>query len=317
MLEYANYIIRLAMAAWDTPMSILAAVPTDLQLVKNFISTSTRRLINLGDEDLAVLVATGNVLIGMDSAIWGVIAFQPEARPVSLPAQAPDRIYLRAAAFGRAVSPSEGMHELVDAYCARESGLPRLVIAYGGEPWYDRALMAANLVLREQVYFYALERLGQQVARWPRLSGPAALQLAFPEDMARLAQLDAQTFDEVWHMSEWDLGQLLMHGRIELAFLQGELVGYAATTYNQDVAQIARLAVRPDVQRAGIGRQLLLASLHTAEDMGCTAVILNTQAHNEHAQHLYRSVGFRQTGEHFGVFTRLATAYAPLSRSTA
>ncbi len=242
-------------------------------------------------------------------------AFQPETRPPSLPATAPDRIYLRATAFRRDVSPSDGMRSLVDAYCARSSDAPRLVIAYGGESWYDRALAAADFALRERVYFYALEHLDRQAARWPQGSGPGTLRLATTDDMAPLALMDAQTFDMVWHMSEWDLRQLLMPGRIELAFLEQQLVGYSATTFNHDVAQLARLAVHPEFQRLGIGRQLLLASLRMAEGMGCTTAVLNTQAHNEHAQQLYRSVGFRQTGENFGVFARRAAANLALPQT--
>jgi [ribosomal protein S18]-alanine N-acetyltransferase len=281
--------------------------------VKDLIKTSARRQINLGEEDLAQLIADGDVLIGVDGdGIWCFAAFHREIRPSSLRAGDPDRVYLRAAAFQRNTSPSEGMRALVDAYCARVDTPLRLVIAYGAEGWFDRALEAAGLELREQVYFYALDHLERQVARMDPATGPAVLRLAAPEDIGRLAMLDAETFDVVWHMSQWDLRQLLLHGRLELAFVEGQLAGYSATTFSHEVAQLARLAVHPSFQRSGLGRQLLVESLKTAEGLGCTAMVLNTQAHNMHAQELYRSVGFHQTGEHFGVFTRLAGAKSAL-----
>jgi ribosomal-protein-alanine N-acetyltransferase len=286
-------------------MSTITATPSDLRLVRDLINSSVRRQINLGDEDLAMLVQSGDIVIGLDDdSMWGLAAFHAEPRPPTLPTDAPNRVYLRAVAFRQGVSPSSGMLELVNAYCGRPAAANQIIIAYGGDGWYDRALLAARLDLREQVYFYALNDLERRVTQYSSPSGPAKLRAALPEDLGPLAQLDAATFDLIWHMSTQDLHLLLLRGRIELAWIDHAIAGYSATTYADDVAQLARLAVHPEFQRSGLGRQLLLDSIRTAEGMGCKAMVLNTQAHNEHAQLLYESVGFHQTGEHFGVFTR-------------
>ena len=86
-------------------------------------------------------------------------AFYPEPRPASLPAGEPDRVFLRAAAFRNGVSPSTALHELLDAWCGGAAHRTRLLIAYGGEPWYNRALLAAGCVLAEEVIFFELPHL--------------------------------------------------------------------------------------------------------------------------------------------------------------
>jgi [ribosomal protein S18]-alanine N-acetyltransferase len=86
----------------------------------------------------------------------------------------------------------------------------------------------------------------------------------------------------------------------------GALVGYLALTTKEDVAQVARLAVHPDWNSHGIGRQLLIDGLLAAVELGCHSAVLNTQAANQRAQILYRSLGFHPTGDHFEVYTRQA-----------
>lgn len=287
-------------------MSVITATSEDLQLVKDIMRTGARRQVSLGDEDLQHLVASGAVLLAVDGrGAWGIAAFQYETHPLSLPLDVPDRVYLRAVAFKRDASPSAGLHELVDAYGARSSHAARLLIAYSSDGWYDRALQAAGLQQAEQVYFFELANLERLIERLPVTPGPAHLRSAAPGDMEALARLDAATFDLIWHMTAPDLQRLMLVGRVEIALINGEYAGYTALTASDDVAQLARIAVHPRWQSRGIGRQLLVDSLRAAEQAGCSAMVLNTQATNTQAQTIYRSLGFRQTGEHFGVYTRL------------
>ena len=70
-------------------------------------------------------------------------------------------------------------------------------------------------------------------------------------------------------------------------------------------AMLARLAVHPSAQGRGIGRRLLMDSLSAAHERGAETVVLNTQTSNARSQALYRSLGFRRTGEIYPVLTRI------------
>jgi ribosomal protein S18 acetylase RimI-like enzyme len=298
-------------------MPVITATPADLPLVKALLRTATRSQIGAGDEDLAVLVEAGNVLLAtaprstrplLREQLDAIAALYPEPRPASLPPAAPDRVFLRAAAFRNGVSPSSALRELLDAWCRTSADGTRLLIAYGGEPWYNRTLLAAQCVLAEEVIFFELPHLDRNAVEFKQVSsGAAALRLATAADVDDLALLDAACFDVLWHMGPADLRQLVLFGRVAVAEIDGRLAGYMALTTRDGVAQVARLAVHPTWGSHGIGRQLLVDGLRVAAEAGCRSAVLNTQANNERAQALYRSLGFHTTGERFEVYTRLST----------
>ena len=311
-------------------MPVITAAGADLALVKTLVRNAARRQVGLGEEDLALLVASGHVLLLVDDVVDGapderasreewrplgprdvraLAAFYPEMRPASLPPSAPDRVFLRAAAFRGGTSPSAALAALVDAWCSAAAPRPRLLIAYGGEPWFNRSLAAAGCTLAEEVIYFELDDLQRADLLWAAGQGGGsadALRLAVPAELDELAALDAACFNVLWHMGVADLRQLLLFGRLTVAARDGALVGYLALTVQEETAQIARLAVHPAWSRRGIGRALLAEGLHTAQALGCRRAVLNTQAANSPSQALYRSLGFRPTGERFEVYTRLA-----------
>jgi ribosomal protein S18 acetylase RimI-like enzyme len=123
-------------------------------------------------------------------------------------------------------------------------------------------------------------------------------------DLDRLAHLDSETFDPLWHMSRADLLQLCFTSRVQVAEFAGQLAGYTATAiysestnpFAQGEAQIVRIAVHPSMQGQGIGRQLLADSIHYAHSQSIYRIQLNTQASNKVSQHLYESFHFRPQG---------------------
>lgn len=302
-------------------MPVRTATAGDVPAVKALIRAATRSQIGLGDEDLAVLVEAGSVLLVTAAGaahppardqLDAVAAFYAEPRPASLPAAEPDRVFLRAAAFRNGVSPSSTLHELLDTWCASPpcaaAHRPRVLIAYGGEPWYNRALLAAGCVLTEEVIFFELPHLDRSAPALQTVVSAATVRTATTADVGDLALLDAACFNVLWHMGPADLRQLAIFGHLTLAEIEGSLAGYLALTLRGGVAQVARLAVHPAWSGHGIGRQLLAGGLRAAADLGCRSAVLNTQADNQRAQALYRSVGFHPTGERFEVYTRLAPA---------
>lgn len=305
-------------------MPVMTASSAELALVRQLMHDAARRQAGMGDEDLAESVAAGHVLLLVDGGgppaaaalqradVRALAAFYPEPRPPSLPAGEPDRVFLRAAAFRSGASPSSSLAELVDQWCSGPAGLsptggqPRLLIAYGGEPWFNRALAAAHFRLAEEVIYLELPELEPARLLPPADAGGLALRSLSPAEINELAALDAACFNVLWHMGVADLRQLLMFGRVTVAEEGGALIGYLALTVKEDVAQIARVAVHPAWSGRGIGRRLLVDGLLAAYGLGCRRGVLNTQATNTRAQGLYRSLGFRPTGERFEVYTRVA-----------
>jgi ribosomal protein S18 acetylase RimI-like enzyme len=297
-------------------MSVTTATAADLPVVKALLRAAARSQVGLGDEDLAMLVEAGNVLLAIAAnatrplqrdQIDAFAAFYPELRPATLPIAEPDRVFLRATAFRNGVSPSATLHELLDAWCNSPVNRTRLLIAYSGAPWYNRSLLAAQCVLAEEVIYFELPHLDRSAGELRVRTGAAVLRAATTTDIGDLALLDAACFNILWHMGAADLRQLLLFGHLTLAEIEGSLAGYMALTTRDDIAQVARLAVHPEWAGQGIGRQLLVDGLREAADLGCRSAVLNTQADNQRAQALYRSLGFHPTGERFEVYTRLAT----------
>jgi ribosomal-protein-alanine N-acetyltransferase len=317
-------------------MPIVTATAADLAAVKAFVRAAARSQVGVGEEDLAMLLEAGNVLLKVaepsqpagrphQAPLLGqalprrreemeaAAVFYPEPRPISLPAEEPDRVFLRGAAFRSGVSPSAALGELIGAWCEERAGGARLLIAYGGEPWYNRALAAAQCERAEEVIFYALPHIdceGPELRLGVGESQAIELRAATPADLRDLALLDAACFDVLWHMGPADLRQLLLFGRLTVAVMEGRLAGYMALTMRDDVCQVARLAVHPADGGHGIGRRLLVEGLRAAAEAGCRRAVLNTQANNVRAQALYRSLGFHPTGERFEVYTRAAAGTA-------
>jgi ribosomal protein S18 acetylase RimI-like enzyme len=64
-----------------------------------------------------------------------------------------------------------------------------------------------------------------------------------------------------------------------------------------DEAEIRALAVAPDRQGAGIGRDLVAAVIKHATEAGVRHLVLFTQPEMQAARHLYESLGFRRLPE--------------------
>ncbi len=77
--------------------------------------------------------------------------------------------------------------------------------------------------------------------------------------------------------------RVIDHGRID---------AYAVTGRAGSVSYLQRLAVRPGVQRQGMGTDLVLDALHWSQRHGARSMMVNTQEHNHRALALYEQLGF-------------------------
>ena len=130
-----------------------------------------------------------------------------------------------------------------------------------------------------------------------------SLRLMLPSDLPAVAEVDAAAFEPAWQNSLEALNrafpQALLATVAETA--QG-LVGYQISTRNPFGAHLARLAVRPDVQRRGVGQALVEDLIRQLAGHGISRLTVNTQSDNRTSLSLYARTGFSETGERYPVY---------------
>ncbi len=124
-------------------------------------------------------------------------------------------------------------------------------------------------------------------------------------DLPSVAAVDAAAFGPLWRNSQDALqvarGQAVYAAVAENA---GGLVGYQLSTENPLGFHLARLSVRPDAQRRGIGAALVSDLIMQMRRQGKSHLTVNTQGDNFTSLALYEKLGFTRTGEHYPVFTQ-------------
>lgn len=291
-------------------MPVVRATAHHLAGIKILLQAAYYRYMDMGLEDLPDLVQRGPAAVGEENGrIWGMVGAQIEERPVTMPAGAPTRAHLRAVAFQHNHPPNGELARLLDVTRSQAIGYPDpiLYLCYGADYWLASALEGAGFDEVEAVQFFQLDRLRSRVHDLPALSSWANLHFgaATPDDLDTLAALDAETFDPLWHFGRRDLFELLLRGRMQLAWSDNQLAGYSAICANsRSEGQLARLAVHPHYQGRGIGRALMVDAIRYAAGQ-FSVLVLNTQSTNERAQLLYRSFGFRPLGTPIPVFGHL------------
>ncbi|WP_168927475.1 ribosomal protein S18-alanine N-acetyltransferase [Nitrincola alkalilacustris] len=114
-----------------------------------------------------------------------------------------------------------------------------------------------------------------------------------PDDLPAAIVLDAEAFDDPFSESLW---QSLLEGR-GCAWLLREdhdtpVLAFALFSCVLDEAELLRIAVSPDFQGRGCGRQLIQGALSFLQQRGCCRVMLEVRRSNLAAIRLYEHCGF-------------------------
>ncbi|MBX2999824.1 MAG: GNAT family N-acetyltransferase [Caldilineaceae bacterium] len=288
-------------------MSIRLGEAADLPKIRHLLRSS-RSYLNAGLEDLPNLLNNAITVVGEDKGgeLWGFLAFQIESRPATLPARAATRVSLRGAAVVQTLFGGPRLPRLINALLKEipQQDQPLQLFALPAHSWLGSALQQSGFREVDQIRFYV--RTQREL---PILPGPAQLRPVQEADLDPLALLDSETFDPLWHMGRADLLQLCFTARVQVAEIEGQLVGYTATAvyvesdhpFTRSEAQIVRIAVHPSRQGQGIGRQLLVDSIVYAHSQAIYQIQLNTQESNKTSQRLYESFQFRAQGKNVPV----------------
>jgi [ribosomal protein S18]-alanine N-acetyltransferase len=292
-------------------MSIVAVNAHHEPQIRRLLDRGRRVYENFGREDLQFLLDEQLAYLAQDRGhAWGVALAQGEERPVTLPPTAPDRVYLRALALEAGHAPDQAIPLLIAPirHTLGQRTHPSLFIVNGGDRWLTDALPAAGFTLTERVQFFRLAPLTPHSSPHPHPSSTVQLSPLQPSDLNRVAQLDAEAFDPLWHFGPKALWELLFTCRLQVALENERLVGYTAVALNGHTAYLVRIAVHPTMQGHGIGRLLLHDAIDYARSNRATELSLNTQISNERSQRLYRSFGFEPTRQSVTVFTQVVPA---------
>ncbi|MSR23136.1 MAG: ribosomal-protein-alanine N-acetyltransferase [Gemmatimonadetes bacterium] len=133
-----------------------------------------------------------------------------------------------------------------------------------------------------------------------RMGTGVRIRRARGEDVGRIHQVEASCYAAPWSRDTLESvvirkGVLLLVAEVGW---EGEarVVGHGILWRVADEAEIANLAVTPELQGRGIAGALLDGLLKRARRVGVTAVFLEVRESNDPALALYRGRGFRQVG---------------------
>lgn len=130
------------------------------------------------------------------------------------------------------------------------------------------------------------------------------LETPTPDDLARVADLDARAFPTGWGIESLarDLARDGQGVWFRVLRENEVLVAYLVAWWLADDVHVVRVGVEPARRREGHARRLLEALLEVAKDSGARLVTLEVRASNRAARALYGALGFDEVGRRRGYY---------------
>jgi ribosomal-protein-alanine N-acetyltransferase len=280
-------------------LQVYRASVHDQPQVLRLLEESRRSFAAFGPEDLPQLLASGACTIAPDGDTVGAFLCVSVNRA--------RWAFVRGVAIKNGWRTDEGLRAVLESAIdrLRAEGVTHLAV-YGTALWLPPALLRAGFERWE--WIVSLERHPRPLA--DLTAGPARVRPVQPDDLSRLAALDAAIFESPYQLASGELIELMVtSGHFVLAESTEEagqpaLLGYACADVLGDTGQIIRLAVHPNAQRQGIGRALLNHGLAYCHANGARQVTINTQESNAASLRLYEQIGFRRVGRRVPLLVR-------------
>jgi ribosomal protein S18 acetylase RimI-like enzyme len=167
-------------------------------------------------------------------------------------------------------------------------------------PWLKDLLSKNGFTHTQNIVM--LEWKGMRAPEASSLEG-VALRTMQPGDLPLVAKLDAAAFKPLWQNTLDALEKALPQATSAIVAEDAKgMVGYQISTANPFGAHLARLAVRPDAQRRGLGSMIVTDLIRRLKKKGVARLTVNTQSDNLSSLALYDKMGFVVTGEKFPVY---------------
>jgi [ribosomal protein S18]-alanine N-acetyltransferase len=123
-------------------------------------------------------------------------------------------------------------------------------------------------------------------------------------DLDRVMEIELESYAMPW--SEATFRGLLRRRDAELVVVEiGEtIVGYTASWYVLDQAELGNVAVAADRRGRGLGALLVESALLRAERWGAREIFLEVRPSNRFARRLYERFGFLEVGRRANYYSR-------------
>jgi ribosomal protein S18 acetylase RimI-like enzyme len=114
-----------------------------------------------------------------------------------------------------------------------------------------------------------------------------------------LIALDHAAFPWLWHNSRQEFAAYVRMPFVEVwvGRLEGRVTSYLGMTHFRRWSHLDRIAILPDVQGQGLGRETLRFAVSRMMQMGVDRVGLSTQRNNLRSRQMYENSGFIETPE--------------------
>jgi ribosomal protein S18 acetylase RimI-like enzyme len=127
-----------------------------------------------------------------------------------------------------------------------------------------------------------------------------AIRAGGPADLAAVARIEAESFDDFWRWGDEDLLGFLADERLAVACARGgAIIGYTLATVSRGSATLTRLATAPHARGAGVGRALLSEAAAWAASKGAVTFALCTQEENSASRSVYAAAGLTELDERY------------------
>jgi len=175
-----------------------------------------------------------------------------------------------------------------------------VVVSLALRDWFQQLLQRNGFTFYQDIVVFMYDKAPPAP---PQLDKSVRLRLMTQQDLPQVEIIDHLSFEPIWRLSAQDLQYAYDKSAYNTVIeVDGEIAGYQMSTSTGFYAHLARLAVRPDLQRRRLGFALVQNLLdYFLTQHACWGVTLNTQHNNTSSIALYHAVGFEETGEKFPV----------------
>lgn len=175
-----------------------------------------------------------------------------------------------------------------------------VVSAIPRQEWFQHLLQKSGFTLTNNVIMLLYER--GNLPPKHQTTGIIIRPMNF-DDLPIVVELDRSSFAPVWRNSQASLECAFRQAAVAtVAEFDNNIVGYQISTGNHHGGHLARLAIKPQYQRRGIGYSLIRDMLDQFERRGARNVTVNTQLDNPISLSLYKKMGFQRTKEIYPVY---------------
>ena len=175
------------------------------------------------------------------------------------------------------------------------------VAAIATQHWFDQTLAEGHFDMAGHIVLLEWDAGPEE---HPVPASRVRIREMAPEDLPRVAEVDAAAFEPLWRNSLTALSKAYEQSSYaSVAEDETGLIGYQISTGGSFGAHLARLAVLPQAQGHGVGAALVEELILHMQRGGGSRVTVNTQASNTASLALYSRLGFRRTGEKYPVYT--------------